>query len=195
MRKHLLFDSNYFHFCTATRSWAHHLQITKRFLFLFKILLVPEKIKYSEQQLTIFPPNTQQYTFFRSRMKYERGYYLYLGMSVCSAPGGGGTPMLPDGEYLNLANGGGGVTPKLRLDGEPPCQDWIRYPPVRTGWGTPPCQDWMGIPPLIKTGWGSPRPSVRPPPPSGDRATGQALATLRAVCLLRLRRRTFLHIG
>ena len=47
-------------------------------------------------------------------------------------------------------------------------------PPLGLDGGTP-CQDWMGVTPL-----------------SGDRATERALATRRAVCLLRSSRRTFL---
>ena len=67
------------------------------------------------------------------------------------------------------------------------------YPPD-LGWGTP--QDLgLGTPPRPGTGY-PPGPGTGYPPPqtrSGlDRAAQQVLATRRAVCLLRSRRRTFL---
>ena len=117
-------------------------------------------------------------------------------------PGGYPIPGLDRGRYL----------------GYPPVKDWMGYPPPRPdlgwgwvpgvcpqskiGWGTtPPVQTWdggypqskigWGTPPS-KIGWGTPPPGQRldgvPPPPSAKRA----LATRRAVCLLRSRRRTFL---
>ena len=36
--------------------------------------------------------------------------------------------------------------PSLRLDGVPPFQDWMGYPPIQTGWGTHPVQDWIEYP-------------------------------------------------
>ena len=74
--------------------------------------------------------------------------------------------------YPHLANGGG--TP-IRPAGGTTNWPTGRYPP--------PCLEWMWVPP-IRTGWGTPL--------SGDRAAEQALATQRAVCLLRSSRRTFL---
>ena len=102
--------------------------------------------------------------------------------------GGRGTQNLPNGGYPHLANVGGGTSSSpdrsyptwpigvpqgillvrtglgSGLHGAPPSQDWMAH------------QDWLGV----------------PPPLSGDRATEQGLATRRAVCLLRSRRRTFL---
>ena len=85
---------------------------------------------------------------------------------------------------------GWGTSPPSRLV-PPTIQDWMEYPPARTGWGTPLSKtECRTPPPPSKTGWGTP-PSPRLPP-SGDRLAKQALATQRAVCLLRSRRRTFL---
>ena len=68
----------------------------------------------------------------------------------------------PAGSYPILDPGGG----------IPPSRGGESHP--RSKWGSPPIQDWMGY------------------PQSGDRAAYRALATRRAVCLLRPRRRTFL---
>ena len=80
-----------------------------------------------------------------------------------------------------------------RLDGVPSIEDWMGYPPSKTGWGTP-VKDWMGYPPpkLVevppsKTGWGT-------LPPSGDRSAERALTMQQAVCLLHSRRTFFCQI-
>ena len=56
--------------------------------------------------------------------------------------------------------------------------------PIKSNGGYP-YPGWMGVPPS-QDGWGY------PPPPLGDRAAQRVLATRRAVCLLRSRRRTVL---
>ena len=71
-------------------------------------------------------------------------------------------------------------------------------PPIRTGWGYPSSKSGLDVvnpPPSrldggtpIRTGWGT------PPPGGGDRAAERALATRRAVCLLRSCRKTFLFL-
>ena len=76
----------------------------------------------------------------------------------------------------------------------PPPQtwDWDWVPPPDLGLGTPWTWDW--VPPRSGTGY-PPRPGTGYPPRirSGlDRAAQRVLATRRAVCLLRSRRRTFL---
>ena len=81
-------------------------------------------------------------------------------------------PSSPNGEGVsNLAEGG---VPGYSL----PHQDWM---------GVPACWDWMGYP-LYQTGWGYPSPTHQE-----TGAAERALATGRAVCLLHLRRRTFLY--
>ena len=75
---------------------------------------------------------------------------------------------------------GGTTTP-------PPQQDWMRYPLPTWDWMRYPHLELDEVPPHM-TGWGYPFPH----PQSGDRATERALATQRAVCLLRSRSRTFL---
>ena len=104
--------------------------------------------------------------------------------------GDGSTPILPDGgippSFLigvpQLANWGGTLH-----------RDWMRVPPVRTGWGHPPlqldggtpypcwdymgvphpCWDWMGVPPTPISWMGYPPHSqldrgTPPTPPSSE---------------------------
>ena len=119
------------------------------------------------------------------------------------ADGVGGIPILPHrGVPLSFLTGGTrwGVPPP-GLDGVPPIGAGWGYPPLGlggvppgTGWGTP----WLGLDwgtTPIRTGWGTTpvRTEQGYPPPPG--ATAQALATRRAVCLLRSCRRTFLFIA
>ena len=108
----------------------------------------------------------------------------------------GGNPGTPPGSRLDW------VPPWLRLDwmGYPPPPQsktgWVPPPPSRTEWGTPLPQSRLGgVPPC---------PGLNVPPPvqdwmgylpftsSRDRSAKWTLATRRAVCLLRSRRRTFL---
>ena len=117
---------------------------------------------------------------------------------------GGVTPILPNGRYLILSNGGNpdprsGDTlgyPQLGLDGLPPSANWMGVP--RTGWGYPPSGLDGSVP--IGTGWGYTLPihwdwMGVSPLPSGHRAAQQALAMQRAVCLLRSCRRTFCYFN
>ena len=66
------------------------------------------------------------------------------------------------GTLINLLCKGPFTSSMSGLDrGTPLCQDWMGYPPVRTGYGYSP----------VKTGWGYPLPLGldwgNPPPPSG----------------------------
>ena len=83
-----------------------------------------------------------------------------------------GAPHPADGGYPIQDQDRG--TPHPRL-GTPSKTGWGNSFQSRTGWGTPLMQDWMGY---------------HPPSPSANRA----LATRRAVCLLRSRRRTFFFV-
>ena len=95
----------------------------------------------------------------------------------------------------------GGValgSPVWTWDDPPPSGPGMGYPPIWTWDDPPPIWTWDGVPPPsgpemgftphldLDLGWGY--------PPSPVRTTEGVLATRRAVCLLRSRRRTFLYI-
>ena len=80
-------------------------------------------------------------------------------------------------------------------------QSFWGVPPARPGWGIPPARTGMvypwpgqdGVPPHhVRMGYPPWPDQDGVPPPPQDRAAERALATRRAVCLLRSRRRTFL---
>ena len=78
-------------------------------------------------------------------------------------------------------------TPIQLTWGVPLLLDWMGYNPPCQDWnGVTPHEDWMGVPPPPHQDW------MGVPHPLGDRPAEWALATGRAVCLLRTRRRTFL---
>ena len=78
-----------------------------------------------------------------------------------------------------------------------PHLDWMEYPHVRTGWGRPPPSELNGgMPPPLRLDGGTLSSGVdrgsAPPPPPHPKTEQRALATWRAVCLLRERKRTLL---
>ena len=96
-------------------------------------------------------------------------------------------PHLADGgAYPHLRSGLGGVCH--------PRSGWLGVPHPADG-GTP-SKIRMGVTPPRQQDWVAPPPhqglNGDPLPPSGDRSPKRALATRRAVCLLRSRRSTFL---
>ena len=119
--------------------------------------------------------------------------------------GGGGYPHPADGDTPNWGNRGSsiqprGVSPSGQQGGTPiqPIGGWGGTPiwltgdtlPVGTGWGTP-----SGLVLPVRIGWGYPHVETGCgyfPIKTGP--CQETLATWRAVCLLRSRRRTFLFI-
>ena len=122
-------------------------------------------------------------------------WHVSVHPSICLSTGGGGTPARSRWEGVPWPGPDGGVPPPGPDRGVPwpgldggtrggvsplPQQVWGIPPPARWGWGY--------------TRWGTPPPhgdGVTPPPPP-VRTTEGVLATWRAVCLLRSRRRTAL---
>ena len=107
-----------------------------------------------------------------------RGKVIFIFGNVCLFTICGGVPHLADrgvphprwGGYLILGPGGGGVylipglgrgrgvpqgTPRLRLDGVTPIQDWMGYPPPhpRLDGVFPPCPRLDGVPPPPIQDW------------------------------------------
>ena len=134
---------------------------------------------------------------------------MFSQVCVCSTLGGGGgsypIPGLARGGTPSQVWPGGYPIPGLAGGGVPhPSlgRGYPGYPPTRSGWGPPgpgtgyppdlgqsTPQTWDRIPPPPDLGWGTPPLPTR----SGlDRAAQRVLATRRAMCLLRSRRRTFL---
>ena len=77
------------------------------------------------------------------------------------------------------------------LPGQDRVQVRTGYPPDRSGWGTPQTGQDRGYPGQVRMEvlQGTPHPGMGYPP---DKTREGVLATQRAVCLLRSRRRTFL---
>ena len=116
------------------------------------------------------------YSLFTARIRRMGEGIVFTGVCVCSHFGRGGYPDWLTGGYPLTSWCWGWV----------PHPSWWGYPSSQeTGCGAP-CQDWVGYPlPLSGLDEGTPC-------PSGDRAAESVLATRRALCLLRSRRRTFL---
>ena len=79
------------------------------------------------------------------------------------AGGGGGTPSHDCGweRYHISGQGGGGTPSQVWMVGVPGIPSTTT---TRTGWGTPPHQDWMEYPPP-RSGWWGGYPGYSPPPP------------------------------
>ena len=118
---------------------------------------------------------------------------------------GGGYPIQGPGGGYQIPGPGRGY-PRVPLL----VQDWMGYPPVQDWMGYPPphCQILDGYPLCPRLDGYPPAPIPRldgippcpwldgvPPTPSGDWSAKRALATRRAVCLLRSRKRTFLFFS
>ena len=191
---------------TYQTSFIHHHHTFPLFLFnlcYFSIAFVPK---------TALSISLQVLHYYRPHPK-DGGRYCFQFVSPHLDGGGGETPSNQWGIPPSFLMGAGtpippnGGTPILPNVGEvPPSSLTPWYPPVRTGWGTPTIETgWRYLPPSGLDG-GNPQPPLAldggtpcqnwmgypPTPQSGDKAAKRALATRRAVCLLRSRRRTFL---
>ena len=103
------------------------------------------------------------------------GRVSLLGPGGVPHPADRGTPsQVQVGGTPHLDLGWSPSPPRPRLDRVPPVQNWMGYPPSKTGWGTPipSIQDCMGYTPLLaRTGWGT------PPPPTSIRRQSSIAST------------------
>ena len=172
-----------------------HIQISFFFFFLNRCTGCPSSVEFQSVHKFLIPvyhlvptPHDLQHKnlMLLPPVYVLRREVMFSQVCVCSNFGRGGTP--------SQVWMGGTPFPGLYMEGGTSSGVWTGgVPHPRSGWGTP----WA------MTGWGTPQPGLDGapllsrtrwgyPPPQLDRAALRALATRRAVCLLRSCRRTFL---